>query len=285
MHTDKPPDETNKPAEVTPAATPPGATPPATPPAAPATPAITQQAAPVIRELGDDEDPKDGERVTMTGKQFRARMSRASSAKLKEVHGTDDVEIIKGNEKKRLDLEAAAEQRRLADLSEIERQKELTRIANERATAAEERTLEVEDRQMVAQADAEVKVVAGEYIDPKFWRHVRQDLSSHLAAKFTVDQLDAMDEAAQEKEARSFFTDYVKENPEYAKKGGQTTNEPPPRVPLVTGGANPADGANVKPAPLITTGKYKGKTAAPGHPNSMTDAEFKGWKKEQGLTS
>jgi hypothetical protein len=210
-------------------------------------------------------------------------MERASKAALKTLLGTDDHEVIKANEQSRLALVADAEKRRLADLTEIDRQKEIARLANERATQAEERTAEVEERQQYAEVDGQLKTVATEYIEPKFWRHVKTDLSSHIAGKWTAEQLETVSEADQEKATREFFADYVKENPEYAKKG--TAAPVVPKVPLTNGAANPAGGQDEKPPPLVTTGKFAGKTAKPGHPNSMTNAEFREWKKEQGFTA
>lgn len=284
-----PPDEidtTTTPAAVTPpagggASTPPATTTPATTPA-PAT--TTPPAAP--RELPDGEEPKPGEKITLTSKQLADRIDRASkqavSVKLKELVGTDDAQVIKDNETKRKQLEADAEKARLAGLGEIERAKEEARIAKGRATAAEERVQEIEENQAIAQAGEEVKVVALDFIAPKHWRHVKNDLSTHLANKFTVEQLDAMSEKDSEKEVRDYLAEYVKENPEFAKKdGGTTTTTTPAKVPLTNGAGNQGD----KPDPSLAGTKWAGKTLKPGLANSMTAAEVRDWKKANGYTS
>jgi len=266
----------------------PGAGAPPSPPPPPPAPAGATQAPAAPREIGDEEEPRPGEKIVLTSKQLADRIDRASkkntSAKLKELLGTDDAETIKGNETKRKQLEEKAEAARLAGLGEIERAKEEARIAKERASAAEERVLEIEENAIVAQAGEEVKAVAVEYIAPKHWRYVKGELSTHLAGKFTVEQLDAMSEKDSEKEIRDFLAEYVKENPEFAKKEAPAPTTQTERVPLVTGGANPQGGGDNKPAPVITTGKFQGKTLKPGQPNSMNAVEVREWKKANGYT-
>src|ERR1700676_4158767 len=88
-----------------------GAPPPAgggasgTPPPVPPPPPPPPPAAP--REIGDEEEPKPGEKIVLTSKQLADRIDRASrknvAAKLKELLGTDDAAEMNSNEAKRVE--------------------------------------------------------------------------------------------------------------------------------------------------------------------------------------
>ena len=96
-----------------------------------------------------------------------------------------------------------------------------------------------------------------------------------------------MSDGDREKAVRDWFAGYAKENPELAKAAavsdganGAVTKT----VPITNGTANSGKGPDDKSPPVITTGKFAGKTAAPGHPNSMTAAEYSAWKREYGYS-
>ena len=256
------------------------------------------------RELAEGEEPKPKELITLTTEALAARTSRASRAFLREQFGTDDPATVKEKLKKLEDLEKEGDERRRAQLSEIERLKEDNQRLTVRASNAEMRAHELEEAQALAGDEAELKSVASEYVKEKYWKVVMPELAEHLGDTYTTEQLDAMNGAERDKVVRSFFEKYAKDNPELAKAaganggggnagaaggGGQAGGQAGGEVPtvkksLVTGGPNPRGKGDPKPPPVITSGPFAGKTAAPGHPNSMTKAEFAEWKKQTGNT-
>jgi len=264
-------------------------------PAAPAAAATPAPAAPTTEELGDDTEPTAGKKYTLTAEALRKRVDRGSKAFIKSEFGIDDPAVIKSKLAAADAAEKAAEEARRAQLTKEQQLTEDLRVANEARQAAELRAQEVEEAREIGTAEDAIRESLKETIKPKFWRHVRADLAEHLSSKFDPDKLDAMTDQEREKIVGDWATQYVRDNPEYAAKaerpaGGATeqkTEEKKPeaaKVPLTNGTANPAGAGPTggKAPPVITTGKFAGKTAAPGHPNSMTKAEFEQWKRETG---
>jgi hypothetical protein len=263
---------------------PPAVVAPVVPAAEPPKPAA--QEAPV--ELADDAEPKPGQRISMTSEAMRKRIERGTKASLKEEFGTDDPKVLK-DKLARLDkFEADAEASRQAQLTKEQKLEEKATAAEQRATAAEQRALEVEEQHEVSQADTALRDSLKDTIKPKYWRHVREDLATWLSENHDPEKLDAMNDSDREKIVTDWAAAYAKENPEFAVTAAIPVPEPKPavaaKVPLTNGVTNPQGrGANAKPTPVaIATGKFAGKTAAPGHPNSMSPAEFAEWKRATG---
>ena len=244
------------------------------------------------RELGDDETPKPGEKLTLTTDALNKRMDRATRARLREEFGTDDPKVIKEKLAEFETLRKAEDERKKQAMTDLERAQTEAREWKTKADNLETAMQELRDSQDVAQVSDALKGVAAEFIKPKFWKAASAELAEHLGEKYTAEQLDKMSDDDREKAVRGWFTDYVKENPELAKEAAAT---PPPKddkaaakngsqngsgktVPLTNGTTN-ADKKDKSP-PVITTGRFAGKTAAPGHPNSLTATEFAQWKRD-----
>lgn len=269
--------------------TPPPAAPPASPPPAAAPATSPAAAAPSTasqgpRKLTDADEPQPGEEIVLTTDALNKRMERARRKLMKDSFGVEDPAAVKANLDRLAQLEAAEEQRRKAALTETQRlQEERDRAFAER-DAANERAEQIEFDRMADAEEAELRTIATEFVKPKFWRTVRQDLAEHIADSYTAEQLDQMSETAREKIVRDWLGQYVKDNPELAKADAHAQPAPAAQ-PLQNGVTNPAGkGGGARPAPVTQalTGKWAGKTLRPGQPNSMTNAELQQWKKETG---
>jgi hypothetical protein len=277
--TPDPPPPGGAPAPTPPAPpTAPPAAPPAPPtaPVAPATPAPSS--ASKARPLADDEEPRPGEELTLTTDALNKRLARANRKFLKDQFGTDDPEAIKASAKKLAELEAADEERKKAAMTEAERLKLERDQAVERMDAAIERAEQADFDRVVDAEEVELKNVAVEFVKPKFWKTVKVDLAEHLSETYTAEQLDGMKEAEREKVVRDWMGKYVADNPELAAKK-EAAPPAPPTAPLTNGVSNAKGrGADARPAPVIASGPFAGKTLRPGLPNSMSKSELEQWK-------
>jgi hypothetical protein len=274
-----PPAEPPKPAEK----------PPTPAPAAEPPKPAEAKPADAVTDLADGDEPKPGQRIALTSEALRKRNERAVKATLTAEFGTDDPKVLKEQLAKLKTLEAAEEEKRKAQLTKEQQLEEAKTAAEARAVAAEQRAVEVEEQHEVAQADLAIRDSLKDVVKGKYWRHVREDLATHLADQHDPEKLDAMSDADREKIVLDWARQYVIDNPEYAaaKEEPKPAAEAKPatvqKVPLQNGVGNPQGrGANAKPPPVITTGKFQGKTLAPGHPNSMTPAEVSDWKRTTG---
>jgi hypothetical protein len=268
-------------------------------------PAGSQQPDPKPREIGaDDPEPKPREMVTLTTEALDARISRASKAavraSLKETFGVEDPAVLKAQLDEANKLKAKEDEKRRSELAEIDRVKEDNQRLLARATNAEAQVAEFQEMQALAGDEQEIAKVANEFLDPEYWDVTKAKLADHLASNYSADELDALSEKDREKVIRDFCEEYAKKKPALALKkpegagGGGTQQQAggghptpsggPERRPLQNGGANPRGKGDTKPPEVIQSGKYAGKTAAPGHPNSMTKAEYQAWLRDTGNT-
>lgn len=319
MKTEKPPDETgnaNQGGAAGGAGTPPpaasggqaagGGAPPTPPAGQPPTPPAGTKAEP--RDIGESGEGQPREVIQLTTEALNARISRASkqavAATMKEVFGTEDPQAVKAQLAELGDLKKKEDDQRRATLTEIDRVKEDNSRLLARATNAEARINELEEAQALAGDEQEIKAVADKHIDPEYWDVAKTKLADHLSANYSSEELDALSVGDREKLVDEFFSDYAKKKPALAKKapaaggagggdGGTQTQQqgagggngaPPEKRPLTNGGANPRGRGNPNPPAVIQSGPFAGKTAAPGHPNSMTATEFAQWKKATGNT-
>jgi len=226
------------------------------------------------RVIGDDDEPKPGERISLSSEALAKRIDRAKKALLKETIGTDDPTVLKSKLDALKKFEDEAEARRLAQLTKEQQLEERARAAEEKAELAEARAMEVEETRQVDQADGELRDALKDVIKPKLWRHARADLAEHLA-KEHGDKIDDMKDAEREKVVMDWATQYVKDNPEFAAVAPKVEEKKAETVavPLKNGVGN----AGKKPVVVPTA--LPGKTLKPGQPNSMTAAEVAEWKR------
>jgi hypothetical protein len=193
--------------------------------------------------------PEDGD-IKLTSKQLDARLKRASSAELKDLFGTDDRDAIRAQWQKGKDLEAAEEERKRLQMSEIERYQ--VDLAKEREASAK---------------------TAAELAEVKFTQHITENcatlgIKSLKYARFLVSEAAEELPDGQQLDVTKFLTERLAD-PQHAAALGIVV--PPPVVtpkgvstsPEPASGAPPIPG----PAPLVPSG---GKL-----PKDMNPSEFR----------
>lgn len=301
----------------TPAATPEpvAATPPvqATPPAA-SQPVVTPAAAapqgsaaaevvsrvPTRKLLSDsDEDiPTDADTIEMSPRAFRARLERFTKKQLREQFGTDDPTAIKAQQEELARYRQEREQHRIAQMSETERLKEeLTRERGMRE-AAEQQFQHAEDSRVIDDVQRKVNDFANRYMDADYHEVELPRLKKFIMGCSEAD-LENPDEVIEEWFKRRIEAkpklgrDYGTSGDQGASLGtaqgasqgtaqGASQGQPPAAAPQrvqvpFTNGPPPN-----RPSPPAA-GAAMQKTAAPGRPNSMSEAELREEKRKLGL--
>ncbi len=193
--------------------------------------------------------PQEEGEIKFTSKQLDARLKRATSAELKDLFGTDDRDAIKAQWQKAKDLEAAEEERKRQQMSEIERYQ--VDLAKEREASAR---------------------TAAELAEVKFTQHITENcatlgIKSLKYARFLVSEAAEELPDGQQLDVGKFLSERLAD-PQHAAALGIV--QPPPVIAPkgVSTSPEPAGGAPNPPtaAPLVPAG---GKTVA-----QMTKAEF-----------
>lgn len=232
---------------------------------------------PEPRQLGDEDEPKPGERIVLSSEAMAKRMARANKAHLRELFGTDDPAALKGQLSKLQALEQEEEKRRQAALTKEQQLEERATTAERRAQEAEQRAIEAQDAREVDEFESDAKEELKDVIKPKFWRHVRTDLAEHLVSEYG-DNLESMSAKDRADALRKWAADYVKENPEYAvekPKEETTTTAAVAKPALQNGVANPS---GKKPAPAAST-QETGRVDV----RKMNAVEYAAWKRQNNL--
>lgn len=270
-------------------------TPPAPEPAKPA-PAQLQngeQAKPADRVptrklLGDEDDiPDDADLIEMSPRKLKARLERHTKKQLRDRFGSDDPDAIKARLDKLAQFEEDQEKQRQAQLTETEKMKEQLAAAEKRAVDAEARVQKAHLQRVVEHEDRRAQRILAKYVDEDDVDDVVPKL-----ARFVNGLTDA-ELANPDKVIEDWAKDFIEKKPKFAKASIKEERErvakaeadkaakeaeaakSKVKVPLSTG---PAGG---KPGQQVDTGGPK--TAAPGRPNSMTDAEWRDYKRQSGI--
>lgn len=264
----------------------PGVTPPvvATPPAAvvavaPQVIAAAQpQAVAALAEAGEDDDEVPGEEFRMTKRALTARVTRGFNNKLKEL-GFENADEARASRQKLIEYEQKAEEARLAQLSEIERERELRVRAESQLTSVQKAMQDEREARVYEREQARMDSILAKHIDAKYLKYATNDLMDAINAASEDEVVDA--NQFLENWAVKYLAD---EHPEW-KLGGNVqpvaapVTPAPQTVPMSNGlGA-------VRPGTAAQTHQsHMGdKTASPGHPNSMSKAELQALKKSMGL--
>lgn len=266
---------------------------PASPPAPPAAVEPPAPAAPVAtahvptRKLVDDEGdiPDDADVLEFKKSTFKSRLDRHASAtmtkKLQEL-GVDSIEAAKEKLARLEAYEKAQEEQRLAEMSEVDRLK--TMHEQTQAELAEWRAKydRMVESQQTAAVESTVMGVASKYVDPGYMEEANAAFQRHVNA--TPESAIGDDVIAF---TENWFKEYVERKPAFKLQGppppppAQTAPKPVNVIPMSNGAAqvNPTT-----PDGSVTPASDANKTAAPGQPNSMTDSEFRAYKKNLGYT-
>lgn len=276
-------------------APPPAAAPPVSPAQPPVAAQIPTERVPTRKliESDDGDIPDDADVLEFRPKTFKSRLDRHANsvmAKRLSEHGVASMDEVAEKLAKLKEIEAREEEQRLAQLSEVERMREenekLLRERDEALTRHQRYVLEQETRQV----DQEVREIAARYITPKFAKLVSRELQDHLQG--VSEAVYGDDPTAY---VAKWFAEYAERNPELAAKAVADADEAAAAsseqakanrqrvliTPIGNGGhiATPVNGsAQPPPNPGGT------RTAAPGQANSMTDQEWREFKKQQGWT-
>ena len=227
---------------------------PAAPPAAPAAPAAppAAPAAPAAKRT-----------IQMSQDDFNERLTRAKKKTLIDIFGTDDVAAIKAAQAEAKALREEKEKNRLAQMSEIDRAKAVAKKAQDEALRYRNELAAMQEREIVREQQSVVQRIAERYIDPTmvedaafiFGKYLRDNVPEEKLAKWT------------ERDIASWFQNYAKKKPAYARKPGTGAPRRVERQPA--GSAQPAPAPRT-PSSTQTNGV---KDLRPGGPNSLSRAE------------
>lgn len=277
------------------AGTPPAPTPP--PPPAVAKPGVPAPATPVVETApkrvrlsgADDDVPEDADLIEMSKGALASRLARASSKDLKRRFGTDDPDAIAKDLDELKTFRTEKEAQRVANLSEVEKERDLRTKAEQRATAAEaqareaheHRVFEREDRHLVRLSE---KVIDADYVDAELARFAK-----HLNATYERKVLRKMSDAQRDKLLTEFLTERVKAKPklaaDYETKKADEIKEQLKKDAKLAGRKQPVtNGANAGDRPSDAGEGGDEKTFAPGKKNSMSDDEARRKMRENGIS-
>ena len=229
-------------------------------------------------EIGDDEYPVDAKgNIVMSASTLKRRMGRYSKKQLMDTFGTDDVNDLKARLDEHGKLKAQSEDQRKKQLAKEEQLAEDLAKERDKSARAEARANQLAEEREYQQADSEVRTTAEKHIKAgkptklavyEFGEYVR-DLDEDEAAKLKPKDVDA------------WFRQYAEDNQEFAKGA----KEPEPKKEAKPGERKPlSHGAGDAGAAPRAASATDAKTAKPGQSNSMTDAEYRKFKHDQGLS-
>lgn len=232
-----------------------------------------------------DPEPATEEEMRLGRDAFNARIAQAKrsaeaaaverhKAWLRERYGTDDqseIDKLIANSKK---LQEEAEERRRAEMTELDRFKADLAAERRRREAAERKVLEAERRRRFDKQDAAITRIAGGHVDADLVEDAALLFARHVST-LDADRVKKMSE----KDVTKWFADFVKRKPAWKRADNAPPPEKPkPKQPVTTG--TPPTG---QPEP-VPTGTATGKTFKPGQSNSMTKEEVEAYKREKGYT-
>lgn len=266
---------TEQPGEPEPAATPPTGEPgPVDPPATPPEGDPDPAAIPTEEELRFGRDAFNA-RIAQAKRSAEAAAVERHKAWLRERYGTDDqgeIDKLIADSKK---LRDEAEERRRAEMTELERYKSDLAAERRRREAAERKVLEAERRRRFDKQDAAITRIAGSHVDADLVEDAALLFARHVQS-LDGDKVKKMSE----KDVAKWFADFVKRKPAWKRSDDAPPPEKPkPKQPVTTG--TPPTG---QPEPVAGAGNPSGKTFKPGQPNSMSREEVEAYKREKGYT-
>jgi len=228
---------------------------------------------------------------------------RARRAALREAFGTDDpkkIEAIRAEREKEAES-IKAEREELARLRTEEETRKRERMSEQEKVQADLEAAREETKKYKAELeqlrsdtayreqDKQISSIAEKHIDPEMIEFVTDRFARYVQTlpKTKVKRIKPED-------VESWFSDFVKKNPKYAKPV-DTTGQPPAnvveakpakrRVPVRTTrqpiGGKPS--AQPVPSAQNTPDRSAGKTVLPGRKDSMTKGELRDHLKSKGL--
>lgn len=255
----------------------------------PVKPAVTEVKTPKRVAAGDQGDiPEDADLVELSPAALKSRLNRHTKSELKKRFGSDDVETIKKDLEELQLLRKEKEDKRTADLSEIEREKEArVKAERERDTAVlkvrserQSRDFEKYENRLERVGEA---LLDEDYVDREITRFAK-----HLTATFDKKELDKWDAKRTAEEFKTFLDGRLKEKPKMAKNYDDTRRkEIEEELKAEARGERKrqkvTNGAVVDKTPDAGNGGGDSKTMKPGKQNTMSGPELRAHLKKQGI--
>jgi hypothetical protein len=195
--------------------------------------------------------------------------------------GIKDTEEAKTAYSEYQQLKQAAEERKRAEMSEIDRYKADLQKAQEERDAARLEAKEAREQVDYEKRDGLIRNTAGKYISDKFIRTARIEFKAYVESLSPSQQSKLTDQ-----QMEIWMRRFAKENPEMARAPGDTAKPQP--IPVekktLTNGQTPRRVTKPGEAPAPPPG---GNPAAPGgkHVRDMTPAEVTEFARKNGLRS
>lgn len=282
----------------------PHATPQTSPPA-PAGGPISADRRPTRVLADDDALPEDADTYEISRASLKRRLERYGKQHMLKSFGTDDPDQILLWKQQAEAAAAREEEQRLSQMTEAEKYKSQMEKFQSQANHWKTQYETLQESHQLAEQDRHVMDMMGKHVKSKCLSFVSSEYARHL------NEL-APEEMPQDAEAytEQWVSQYVQENPEFGnaaapaqpqgnvqqltgapgqggtspggQNGAQAGGPPAPRqvqVPFSNGA-----GAHNRPPPNAQQPYGNNKTAAPGQPNSMSDSEWREYKRSLGYS-
>ena len=234
---------------------------------------------PTRKLLGADEDdiPNDADLIEMSPRSLKSRLERFTKKALRDRFGTDSFDEIQTRLDQLEDYKKREEETKRAAMSEAERMKTDLAAAEARATKAEERAVAVHEARIVDKQDTRVTSIMSKFFDADYIEDEMPRLARFL---LKCDDKQLRRASTIEK----WCQERVEKKPKLAKDYDATKSAPVETAPALKAvplntGASPPRAGNAAPA-----GSALNRTAAPGKTNSMSESEWKSYKRTNGIS-
>jgi hypothetical protein len=169
---------------------------------------IQPSASKELRVVGDDDsEPEGDERFAISPKAFKSRLERAQRKVLKDLLGTDDTNEAKRLVDKYRSLEKEADTRRLSEMTELQREKELRKRREKEFDAFKKDVRSREVKAAVNEVETFVTGIVKDLVREKASKHAIRDFQEFVGG-LSEQEADAF---YNEKDIRDWFENYAKE--------------------------------------------------------------------------
>jgi hypothetical protein len=229
----------------------------------------------------DDEIPNDAELLEMSPRALKSRLDRFTKKQLKERFGVEDFDTIR-TQLDELELyKREREEKRLAEMTELDRLKEQLAQAQEATRRSEAKALAMQEARVVEHEDRRVMAIAAKYLDEDYIDTELPRLARYIQGCSEEELRDA------DGTIEAWFRRRVEDKPKLGKD--YSNGAPPPAQVQSQVGPPPkqvphSNGVTVeRPGQAQPSGSNQARTAAPGRPNTMTEAELREYKRQHNL--
>lgn len=222
------------------------------------------------------------EKITPAAFNERVQRARENERKrLLEELGIDDPAKARAALAEHAQLKQQSEERRRAEMSEVERYKADLEAARAEAAQAREEASQARSQVDYEKRDSLIRQTAGKYVDDRFVRTARVEFKAYVESLSPSQQSKLTDQ-----QMEIWMRKFARENPDFARKAGDTAKPSPTPVekkPLTNGATprrttRPGEGAS-QPA-NASASNPSGK-----HARDMDSKELTQLARESGLKS